>query len=64
MIKPISFCIATANNEKEYIKLLIQSLQDHTQFDLHEVIIFVDTDNQGTYEELLKLQKNHSNLAL
>ncbi len=64
MIKPISFCIATANNEKEYIKLLIQSLQDHTQFDLHEVIIFVDTDNQGTYEELLKLQKNHSNIKI
>jgi len=60
MIKPISFCIATANNEKEYIKLLLKSLQDHTQFDLHEVIIFVDTDNQGTYNELLEIQKNHS----
>jgi GT2 family glycosyltransferase len=64
MIKPISFCIATANNEKEYIKLLIQSLQDHTQFDLHEVIIFVDTDNQGTYEMLLEIQKTLPNIKI
>jgi GT2 family glycosyltransferase len=64
MIKPISFCIATANNEKEYIKLLLKSLQDHTQFDLHEVIIFVDTDNQGTYNELLEIQKNYSNIKI
>lgn len=53
MIKPITFCINTANNEKDYILLLLNSLKDHTQIDKHEVLVFIDTDNQNTYEALL-----------
>jgi GT2 family glycosyltransferase len=56
MIKPISFCINTANNEKDYILLLLKSLSDNTQIDIHEILVFIDSDNQNTYEELLKLK--------
>jgi len=64
MIKPITFCIASANNEKEYTKLLLKSLKDHTQIDLHEVLIFIDSDNQNTYEALQELQKEMPTLKL
>lgn len=64
MIKPITFCIASANNEKEYTKLLLRSLKDHTQIDLHEILIFIDSDNQNTYEALQELQKELPGLKL
>lgn len=64
MIRPITFCIASANNEKEYTKLLLKSLKDHTQIDLHEILIFIDSDNQNTYEALQELQKELPGLKL
>ena len=55
-MKPITFCIATAKNEKEYVTLLLNSLKDHTQFDLHEVLVFIDSDNQNTHKKLQEMQ--------
>ncbi len=63
-MKPISFCIATAKNEREYIKLLIQSLRDHTDIDKHEILVFIDSDNQNTYEMLLSTKKELPNLRI
>ena len=57
MIRPITFCINTANNEKDYVLLLLKSLKDNTQIEMHEVLVFVDTDNQNTYEALLDMKK-------
>jgi GT2 family glycosyltransferase len=64
MIKPISFCINTANNEKDYVLLLIKSLKENTQIDKHEILVFVDTDNQNTYEALLEVKKDLPNLRV
>jgi GT2 family glycosyltransferase len=64
MIKPISFCINTANNEKDYVLLLLKSLKEHTQIDIHEVLVFVDTDNQNTYEALIDYKKELPNLRV
>lgn len=64
MIKPITFCIASANNEKEYTKLVLKSLKDHTQVDLHEILIFIDSDNQNTYEALLEYKKDFPDLKI
>lgn len=64
-MKPITFCIATAKNEKEYVTLLLNSLKDHTKFDIHEVLVFIDSDNQNTYERLFKMQaKDFSNMKI
>jgi len=60
----ISFCIASAKNEKEYTKLLIRSLVENTNISLHEILVFIDSDNQNTYEELLDIQKSIPNLKL
>lgn len=63
-MKPITFCIASAKNEKEYTKLLLRSLKEHTQIDLHEILIFIDSDNQNTYEELVSVQNTMPNLKI
>ena len=45
----ISFCINTAVNELDYLKLLFKSLQDNLSNLNHEIIVFIDSDNQGTF---------------
>ena len=57
-MKPISFCINTSRNEREYLLLLLNSLKENTQIENHEVLIFIDSDNQNTYEALIEY-KNH-----
>jgi GT2 family glycosyltransferase len=64
MIKPITFCIPTAKNEKDYVLLLIDSLVKNTDISKHEILVFIDSDNQNTYETLLDKQKEISNLKL
>ena len=63
-MKPITFCIASANNEREYTKLLLKSLQDHTEIANHEILIFVDSDNQNTYEALVDIKATLPNLKI
>tara|TARA_R110000823_G_scaffold306409_1_gene428802 strand:- start:141 stop:1466 length:1326 start_codon:yes stop_codon:yes gene_type:complete len=60
----ISFCIATAKNEKDYTFSLLKSLEDNTKLDNHEIVIFIDSDNQKTYEALLKYQKEKNNVLI
>ena len=64
----ISFCINTAKNEIDHIKLLFCSLERNLNRKDHEIIVFIDTDNQNTFDWLLtkkdifpnlKVLKNH-----
>ena len=64
MKKLISFCINTAVNELEYIKLLFKSLQDNLSTLEHEIIVFIDSDNQGTFEWLLEQKQIFLNLKI
>lgn len=64
MEKSISFCIASAKNEKEYTKLLIRSLQENTKIEDHEILVFIDSDNQNTYEDLLQIKNTLPNLKI
>ena len=60
----ISFCINTAVNELEYIKLLFKSLEDNLSTLEHEIIVFIDSDNQGTFEWLQTQQSTFPNLFI
>ena len=51
-MKKITFCIPTCKNEKDYIALLLDSMESNFDSLEHEVIIFIDSDNQNTYEFL------------
>jgi GT2 family glycosyltransferase len=64
MDNSISFCIASAKNEKEYTKLLIRSLIENTKIENHEILVFIDSDNQNTYEDLLEIKQSLSNIKI
>jgi GT2 family glycosyltransferase len=64
----ISFCINTSVNELDHIKLLFKSLKINLSSKEHEILVFIDSDNQNTFEWLLtqkhifpnlKILKNH-----
>lgn len=63
-MQPISFCINTAKNELDYIKLLFKSLKDNLKSDQHEIIVFIDSDNEGTFEWLLQQKSQFKNLKI
>lgn len=64
MIKPITFCIPTSNNEKEYTLLLLESLKKNTQIETHEILIFIDSDNQNTYDTLMEKKNIFPNMKI
>ncbi|HOS16081.1 MAG TPA: hypothetical protein PKX15_03555 [Bacteroidales bacterium] len=55
---PISFCINTAINERYYLELLFRSLVENLSTNKHEIIVYVENDNQGSIE-FLKSQKTY-----
>jgi len=59
-----TFCINTSRHEKHYIELLLQSLLNGIDINLHDIIIFVDSDNQGTTEMLLEQKALFPNLTI
>ena len=59
-MEKISFCINTAVNEINHVKLLFSSLEKNLSSKEHEFIVFIDSDNQGTFEWLLTQKKNIS----
>lgn len=63
-IKPITFCIASAINEREYTHLLLRSLQVNTDISKHEILVFIDSDNQNTYESLIEKKKELPNMRI
>ena len=64
MIKPISFCITACNNEKHYVLGLLDSLVVNTEYEKHEVLILIDSDNQNQYEAFLDYKKLNPKLDL
>lgn len=63
-MQPISFCINTSRNELEHVKLLFKSLKDNLKSDEHEIIIFIDSDNENTFEWLLEQKSQFKDLKI
>ena len=63
-MKSISFCINTAVNELDNLKLLFKSLKDNLKYKKHEIIVFIDSDNEGTYEWLLTQKSEFNDLKI
>lgn len=61
---PISFCINTARNELNHVKLLFKSLQQNLYATTHEIVVFIDSDNQGTFDWLLTQKETFTNLRI
>ena len=56
-MQPISFIINTGKDTLEYMKLLLTSLKMNLDYDGHEILIFVDSDNENSLE-YFKSQKS------
>ena len=63
-MKKISFCITACNNEKDYVLGLLRSLVDNTEFEKHEILILIDSDNQNMYEAFLDYRKDKPNIKI
>lgn len=60
----ISFITNVAKNNLEYTKLLLQSLQTNLDNKQHQIIIFIDTDNENCIDYLLSVQKDFYDLTI
>jgi Glycosyltransferases, probably involved in cell wall biogenesis len=63
-MKKITFCINTSRNERPYLELLLQSLLNGIDINIHEIIVFVDSDNQNTTEMLIAQKEIFPNLVI
>ena len=63
-MKQISFLINTSVNTLDHVKLLIKSLKENLVGKEHEVLIFVDSDNEGTVEWLREQMKDFYDLKI
>ena len=60
----ISFLINTSVNTLDHVKLLLKSLKENLKGERHEILIFVDSDNEGTVEWLREQKKDFYNLKI
>jgi hypothetical protein len=63
-MQQITFCINTSRNELNHVQLLFKSLEENLSTLEHEVVVFVDSDNQGTTEWLLDQKQIFPNLKI
>lgn len=60
----ISFLINTSVNTLDHVKLLIKSLKENLTGKEHEILVFVDSDNEGTVEWLREQKKDFFDLKI
>jgi GT2 family glycosyltransferase len=63
-MKQISFLINTSVNTLDHVKLLLKSLKENLAGKEHEILIFVDSDNEGTVDYLKEQKKDFFDLKI
>lgn len=64
MDRKISFVINCSKNTLQHMKLLLKSLEKNLSKDHHEILIFVDSDNEGLTEYLIEQAPRFKNLKV
>lgn len=64
VMQNITFTTNTGANTLEYTKLLLKSLKENLKYKTHEIIVFVDFDNDGTYDYLKSVKKDFYDLKI
>lgn len=62
--KKITFATNIGPNTLEYTKLLLKSLKENLYHKEHEILIFIDKDNDGTVDYLKKIKKDYYDLKI
>ena len=63
-MKQISFLINTAVNTLDHVKLLLRSLKENLNNKEHEILVFVDSDNENTADYLREQKKDFYDLKV
>ena len=63
-MQQISFLVNTSVNTLDHVKLLLKSLKENLAGKEHEILIFVDSDNEGTVDYLREQKKDFFDLKI
>lgn len=63
-MKNISFVTNTGSDTLQHTKLLLNSLKNNLVGKEHEIIVFIDKDNDGTYEYLKSIKSDFYDLKI
>jgi GT2 family glycosyltransferase len=63
-MQQISFLINTSINTLDHVKLLLKSLRENLYSKDHEILVFVDSDNEGTVDYLREQKKYFTDLKI
>lgn len=63
-MQQITFATNTGKNTLEYVKLLLESLRRNLDSDEHQILVFIDADNENTLEYLLSVKHTFKDLTI
>lgn len=63
-MRKITFATNTGPGTLEYTKLLLRSLKENLDSDEHEILVFIDHDNDGTLEHLKSVKSSFKDLKI
>jgi hypothetical protein len=63
-MKKITFATNVGPNTLEYTKLLLKSLKENLDSDEHEILVFIDKDNDGTLDYLRSIKGEFKDLTI
>lgn len=63
-MQKITFTTNTGNNTLEYVKLLLRSLKENLDSNEHQILVFIDADNENTLEYLLSVKDTFKDLTI
>lgn len=63
-MKSISFVTNTSVNTRDHVELLMKSLRDNLDGKEHEIIVFIDSDNEDVYGYLKSIKKDFFDLKI
>lgn len=63
-MEKITFATNTGPNTLEHTKLLLKSLKENLDSNEHEILVFVDKDNDGTLEYLRSIKSDFKDLKI
>lgn len=63
-MQKITFATNTSTNTLAYVKLLLRSLKENLDGTEHQILMFVDSDNEGTLEYLLSIKDSFFDMSI
>ena len=63
-MQKISFVTNSSVNTLDHLKLLLRSLKENLDGKEHEILVFIDSDNENTLEYLKSIQKEYNDLSV